>query len=370
MASLTSDERTAMQESLRRLLKDRATEADLRRTAASEPGFDASLWRQLGAMGMLGLLIDAEYGGIGAGAVELELVMEEVGASLLCSPFLSSSVLAAALLSSSSDDDAKARLLPGIAAGERIATVALTGEAGRWMAHGVTVKAIPTHDTWLLSGIASYVTSASIADTFLVLAMTPQGLLAFEVEPAAAGLAVSNLDTFDRTLRLSKMVFDCVAARPIAGADTHAFEKMMNLARVALAGEQTGGARRVFEMTVEYIKSRIQFGRPVGGFQAIKHMAADLLLEVESATSAARHAAQALAAEAEDAPAAVSLAAFACADAFSQVAAASIQMHGGIGFTWEHPAHLYLRRARADAQLFGSPSFYRERYVAALEGSE
>jgi len=142
---------------------------------------------------------------------------------------------------------------------------------------------------------------------------------------------------------------------------------MLDLARVALAGEQAGAARRVFDMTTEYIKTRVQFGRPVGGFQAIKHMAADLLLEVESATSVAQRAAQALAEESPQAQELINLAAFACADAFSQVAATSIQMHGGIAFTWEHPAHLYCRRARADAQLFGSPDFYRERYLSALE---
>jgi alkylation response protein AidB-like acyl-CoA dehydrogenase len=151
-----------------------------------------------------------------------------------------------------------------------------------------------------------------------------------------------------------------------AGAAWTAVERALDMARVALAGEQAGGARRVLEMTVDYAKTRVQFGRPIGGFQAIKHMAADLLLESESATSAARHAAQALADGAPDAGAAISLAAFACADAFVTVAAAGIQMHGGIAFTWAHPAHLYLRRARAGAQLFGAPAFYRERYLRQL----
>jgi alkylation response protein AidB-like acyl-CoA dehydrogenase len=139
------------------------------------------------------------------------------------------------------------------------------------------------------------------------------------------------------------------------------------MAVIALAGEQVGGARRIFEMTVEYAKTRVQFGRPIGGFQAIKHMAADLLIEVESATSAAHHAAAALAERSLDTDVLISLAGFACADAFSQVAATSIQMFGGIAFTWDHPAHLYLRRARADAELFGSPNHFRERYLAALE---
>jgi alkylation response protein AidB-like acyl-CoA dehydrogenase len=142
----------------------------------------------------------------------------------------------------------------------------------------------------------------------------------------------------------------------------------MDLARVALAGDEAGGAKRVLDFTVDYAKQRIQFGRPIGSFQAIKHMAADMLLEVESAISAARHAARAMAERANDAGAAVSLAAFACAGAFVQASAMSIQMHGGIAFTWSHPAHLYLRRARADAQLFGAPAFHRDRFVTELGG--
>jgi alkylation response protein AidB-like acyl-CoA dehydrogenase len=200
-----------------------------------------------------------------------------------------------------------------------------------------------------------------------VVAKTETGVATFEVAPNAAGVARTPMESFDRTQRFSRLEFHDVTAPPIAGAGAQAVETMLDVARVALAGEQAGGARHVFDFTVEYIKMRVQFGRPVGGFQAIKHMAADLLLEVESATSAARHAAQALAEASPETSALVSLAGFACADAYAQIAATAIQMHGGIGFTWEHPCHLYLRRARADAQLLGSSSFYRERYVAALE---
>jgi alkylation response protein AidB-like acyl-CoA dehydrogenase len=176
------------------------------------------------------------------------------------------------------------------------------------------------------------------------------------------------MPTFDHTLRLARIGF--------AGTQAHrldatrpvwcAVRQALNLALVALAGEQAGGARRCLEFTVDYAKSRIQFGRAIGSFQAIKHMAADLLLETESAISAARNAASRLAEGAKDAEAAISLAAFACADAFTTTTAASIQMHGGIAFTWAHPAHLYLRRARADAQLFGTPAVHRERYLAQL----
>jgi alkylation response protein AidB-like acyl-CoA dehydrogenase len=201
-----------------------------------------------------------------------------------------------------------------------------------------------------------------------VAARAPDGIGIFEVEPGAPGLAVKPLPTFDHTLRLADLTFEATPARRFAASRPawQAVEEALDLTRVALAGEQAGAAKRALEFTVDYAKTRAQFGRLIGSFQAIKHMAADLLLESESAISAARNAAARLAEGAADAPAAISLAAFACADAFSKVTADAVQMHGGIAFTWAHPAHLYLRRARADAQLFGTPAAYRERFLEAL----
>jgi alkylation response protein AidB-like acyl-CoA dehydrogenase len=363
------EERQAIRASLRRVLAEHSSEMHVRRTMASNSGYDPVLWSQLAEIGVLGTLIAVDHGGLGTGPVELELIMEEAGAALLCAPLLSSAVLAAGLLSCSSDAQAKSRLLPQIASGKRIATVAITGERGLWTPDDVGVTAQRNGAGWRLDGTASFVTAATQADTLLVIARSGVGLAAFEVSAQESGLVIQPLESFDRTLRLARIELSAVAANPIQGADATAIDEMLDLARIALAGEQAGAARRVFDMTVEYIKTRVQFGRPVGGFQAIKHMAADLLLQVESATSAAQRAAQALAEESPQAQELVSLAAFACADTFSEVAAASIQMHGGIAFTWEHPAHLYLRRARADARLFGSPDFYRERYLSALEKS-
>jgi alkylation response protein AidB-like acyl-CoA dehydrogenase len=201
-----------------------------------------------------------------------------------------------------------------------------------------------------------------------VVAKAPDGLAVFEVQPGAVGLTVKPLPTFDHTLRLADLAFAATPARRLAAPRPawDAVEQALDLVRVGLAGEQAGGAKRALEFTVDYAKTRAQFGRLIGSFQAIKHMAADLLLESESAISAARAAARSLADGAPDARAAVDLAAFACADAFSTITATAIQMHGGIAFTWAHHAHLYLRRARADAQLFGSPAAYRERYLQAL----
>jgi alkylation response protein AidB-like acyl-CoA dehydrogenase len=266
------------------------------------------------------------------------------------------------------DAEAKSRLLPQIADGSLIATAALTGAKGGWTETDVATTASGGASGWALDGVASFVLHGQSAGVILVAARTPDGIGVFEVGAGAAGLAVKPLPTFDHTLRLAELTFAGTPARRLASNRPawQAVEQALDLARVALAGEQAGGARKALEFTVDYAKTRAQFGRLIGSFQAIKHMAADLLLESESATSAARNAARLLADGSTDTPAAINLAAFACADAFAQITATAIQMHGGIAFTWAHPAHLYLRRARADAQLLGASSVYRERFLASL----
>ncbi|MET0377146.1 MAG: acyl-CoA dehydrogenase family protein [Rhizorhabdus sp.] len=362
-----SEELAAIRDGFARLLSEKCGEPDVRRTMATESGHDPTLWLAISEMGIPALIVPEEHGGIGGGPVEVEALMEEAGAALLGGALFSSAVLAAGLLGASDDAEATSRLLPAIASGERIASVALTSDAGLWTPDAVEITAAPQGNRWTLSGTASFVLSANVADVLLVIARTPDGLGCFEVAPNGQGVQVTTLKTWDATLRLSRIALDAAEGVPIAGIDEAKVEGVLDLARVALAGEQAGAARRIFEITVEYLRTRVQFGRPIGGFQALKHMAADLLIEVESATSAARAAAHALASNAPDREALINLAAFACADAFAEVAAAAIQMHGGIAFTWEHSAHLYLRRARADAQLFGQSDMYRDRFVAAME---
>jgi alkylation response protein AidB-like acyl-CoA dehydrogenase len=365
MTVFTDEDRRAIRNSVQRLLAERASEPEVRRFMASPKGYDEDLWGQLAAIGMTGLLVPEEHGGIGGTAREVEEVMEEAGAALLTGPLYASGVLAAALLAASDNATARARLLPGIASGDRIATVAITGEKGLWTSEDVAVHATAQGEGWTLAGVSSFVLWADAADILLVVATGPAGLQAFEVDRGAAGVRIDPLQSWDRTLRLSRITFHDVPAEPVADAD--AIDVMLDHGRVALAGEQAGAARHVFEKTIEYLRTRVQFGRPIGGFQALKHMAADLLVEVESATSAARAAAAALASNAPDKDVLINLAAFACADAFSLVAAQSIQMHGGIAFTAEHFAHLYLRRARADARLLGPSRLYRDKYLTALE---
>jgi alkylation response protein AidB-like acyl-CoA dehydrogenase len=368
VTTIAPEELTALRDSVAGLLASRGTEADVRAAMETPSGYDAGLWARLAGLGIAGLIVPAEYGGSGAGPVELEAVMEEAGAVLLCAPLLGSSVLAAAVLAESGDAAAQDRLLPPIADGSQIVAAAITGTGGHWTAAGVEVTATEFAGHWTLDGVADYVIHGQNAGTLLVAAREPAGMTWFVVAPCDA--QVTPLPTFDHTLRLARLRLSAAPAAPLGerGAGWAVAERALNLARVALAGEQAGGARRSLDITVAYSKVRVQFGRPIGSFQAIKHLAADLLLEAESAISAARHAARELAGGSADAQLAIDLAAFACADAFTAVTAASVQMHGGIAFTWEHPAHLYLRRARADAQLLGTPSFYRERYVRQLGG--
>lgn len=366
---LTAEELEAFLDALKRLLADRCTEADVRRVMDGGAGYDADLWRHLSDMGVPGILADADHGGLGAGPAVLERAMEELGASLAATPILST-VLATGLISALAEPAVSARLMPGIADGSTIVAVALTGPAAKWTRDSVALTASPRGNGWQLDGKAAFVLHAAFANLLLVVARDSDGIALFEVSPEAAGLTVAPLPAFDRTLSLADIGFAAVPATRLspAGDCWAQVEQALDLGRVALAGEQAGGAKRLFEMTVGYARDRHQFGRAIGSFQAIKHMAADLLLESESAISAARHAAQALADGAEDAPQSISLAAFACADAYVKVAADSIQMHGGIAFTWVHPAHLYLRRARADAQLLGSSAAMRERFVQQLGG--
>lgn len=363
--TISVEERNAMRDGFARLLTEKCSEADVRRIMATDSGHDPELWKAISDMGIPALLVPEEHGGIGAGPVEIETMMEEAGAALLPGPLLASAVFAASLLNNSTDTDAKERLLPALASGERIATVGATGDAGTWSIDDIAVTARPSGNGWQLDGAASFILAANVADIVLVMARTPDGIGCFEVAADKAGL--SGLQTWDPTIRLGRAEFEGTEAIAIAGVDEAAYAAALDMARVALAGEQAGACRRIFDISVDYLKTRVQFGRPIGGFQAVKHMAADLLVEVESATSAARAAARALADDAPDKDALIGLASFACADAFSQVAATAIQLHGGIAFTWEHPAHLYLRRARSDAQLFGQSDAHRERFVAAME---
>ncbi len=352
-------ERAELRSAVRDLLHEKCSEQDVRKAMESEEGFDRELWGRLAEQGVLGMLVGDEHGGLGFGPLELEAVAEETGAALLPAPFISSAVLTVALIQAAGTDEDKQRLLPGLADGSSIGTVALTGARGTWTAEGVEVTA---GADGTLNGTAHFVTHGQLADVILVVADTGDGVGVFEVTADAAGFQRTPATVFDPTVRLSDYTFADTPARRLGTAGWDAVQQALDLAVVALAGEQAGGTRRIFDITIEYLKTRFQFGRAIGSFQALKHMAADLLLEVESATSAAQNAAARFGDE-EAHAGAVALAGFACAEAYVKTTMAAVQMHGGIGFTWEHACHLYVRRARSGLQLFGDSASHRERYL-------
>lgn len=370
MARLSSDELGVLEDAFARLLQDRCTEQHVRAWMEDRRGYDAQLWRAMAEMGLTSLLVEERFGGAGAGVTAVERIMEHAGGALLGAPLLASAVMSVAALQASGDEEAMARLLPQLASGETIATLLVTSAEGDWTERTMGLSASRSDGGWSLTGVASYVLHGRASDVWLAVAGTDGGPTLFEVMPDVTGVGMSSLPSFDRTLVLDEIALDRTPASQVGevGNGWLAVQHAIDLGLIALAGEQAGGARRIFDITVEYARLRHQFGRAIGSFQAIKHMAADLLLELESAVSAARQAAAATDDDAVDAPAWRSLAGFACADAYSRIAADAVQMHGGIAFTWEHPAHLYLRRSRADAQLLGTPDYYREQYLRALGG--
>ena len=356
-----------MRDSFARLLSERGDEGAVRKAMDTPAGYDLDLWEAMAEMGLLGVIIDPAYDGIGGDAELLEDLMEEAGKNLLCSPFISTSVLAASLITASSDDGRKQELLPAICSGQQIVAVALTGEQGLWTGDDVDLDAEENDGSWSLNGTASFVLHAEAANLFLVVAKTGNGIRVFLVDPQVEGVKVKALKANDPTLRISKIMLSDCPAEELDGVGEREIARAMDFARVALAGEQAGGTKQIFDITIEYLRTRHQFGRQIGSYQSLKHMAADMLIEVETAASAARDAARALATDADDAQILINLAAFACADAYRDVSAQAIQLHGGIAYTWEHSAHLYWRRARTGMWLFGSSDHYREQYLTQLE---
>ena len=364
MSTLTTEQRD-LADAVAELMAKRSPEAEVRRLMATDTGYDPGVWSELAAMGLLGLAIPEEFGGSGAGMVEIELVAEAMGRALLCAPYLSTAVLSTNLLVSLGDSAEQADVLPRIAAGDLITTIAYA-EPGCVRTGSETATTARTDGTgWRLSGTKTYVLDATIAQRFYVTA----GTAVFAVEPDAPGLEVAALPTVDQTRKQGRLTLTDTPARLVGSAEHGhtALAEALDRTAVAILGEQAGGAMHTMRMAVDYAKTRFQFVRASGSFQAIKHLCADMLLEAESALSAARHVAAAFEAGEPDRIRDLALAQAYCSEAFVTVAADSIQVHGGIGFTWEHPAHLYLRRARTDAQLFGDPAWHRERYVRLQE---
>ncbi|KJE20922.1 acyl-CoA dehydrogenase [Frankia torreyi] len=370
----TSTELDELRSAVRDFMTAKADERAVRAAIDSERGYDDKVWAQMAEqLGLQSLALPTEHGGDGYGLVELTVVLEEMGRALLPSPFLSSVVLAGTALVAAGGDEA-ARILPGIAAGTTTATLAPPNVDGGWSLGGrgtgdaLAVTASAGTDDVTLEGTAPLVLDGAGADVLLVVAGGPAGPGLYAVDADAAGLTRTPLPVLDLTRRIATVTFAATPARLVgaAGGAAAILDRVLDVATTALAAEQVGAARACLEASTTYAKDRVQFGRQIGSFQAVKHKAADMLTRVQVADAAAREAARAVdgLADAPEAGVAAAVAHAVCSEAFLAVATENIQVHGGIGFTWEHAAHLYYRRAKASQLLFGGPAVYYERLLA------
>lgn len=353
---------------VRRFAAENFDETTVRRLMESDPPFDPKAWNRLGGeLGVLGLSVSEADGGVGGTLVDQAVAVEELGAALACGPIFGTVYLAIPALVAASAGPARDELLAELVEGRRTAAFAVPDRAGAVDASLVDVTAAPSGDGWTLSGTVHGVVDAGAADDLLVAAIGPDGVGLFSVDAAGAGVERTSQLTVDQTRPQATVTLSAAPARLLSGPDEaervigHAFQ----VASALLAVEQVGAAQHMLDVAVQYAKERLQFGRPIGSFQAVKHRLADMMVDLEHARSTAYHAAWALTDGSDDPALAASIAQATCSAAFSRVAADAIQTLGGIGFTWEHQAHLYFKRAIVDAALLGSAEEHRSR-VAEL----
>ena len=364
-----SDEHEELRVSVRRFLAERAPTEAVRRVMESAPGHDPAVWDLMaGQLGLPAIALPEEYGGLGLGPVELGIVLEELGRALSPEPFLSSVALAGRALATSGDADAAGRWLPGIVDGSLTAALAVSEEGHTWALDRLRTRAEPTADGYALAGTKTFVIDGDSAGLLLVAAVAPDGPALFAVT-SADGVTRTRLTVLDPTRRLARIALAGTPARRVTAPAGH-LREALDMGVISAAAEQVGGAQACLDITVAYARTRVQFGRPIGSFQAVKHRCADMLLALEAARSALQHA-TALAADRDGTdPTDLSVAAAVCGswcgEAFTHIAKETIQLHGGIGYTWEHDAHLYLKRAKSTELLFGRPAAHRARLADLL----
>ncbi|MCK9900437.1 acyl-CoA dehydrogenase [Parafrankia colletiae] len=387
MSLVFSDEQEELRHTVRSFLEHTSPESEVRRLMETAEGYDPAVWRQMAEqLGLQGLHVPEEYGGAGFGYVELGIVLEEMGARLLCAPFLASAVLATGALLAVDDPAARAELLPGLVDGTAIGTLAFAGPSGRPDTGApvalapvpvpapvpapistpadrlITAASSGAAGAYTLRGTRHFVLDGAVAGLILVTAWADGGLSLFAVSGDAPGLTRSPLPVMDLTRKQADLTFTDTPARLIGaeGAAGPVLTQVVLLACVALANEGAGGARAVLDQAVHHARERLQFGRPIGSSQAVRHQCADMLVAVEGSKSAAYHAARvADSGKAERLAQAASLAKAYVGEAYFSAAAENIKIHGSIGFTWEHPAHLYFRRAETSELMFGGPAHHR-----------
>lgn len=369
MQLVADREQQELRTAVRKFLTDHCPSERVRAVMDTADGHDRELWRRLATeLGLVGLLVPEQHGGSGAGHVERCIVLEELGRALAPVPFLASAVLAVDTLLALDDEPARTELLPRLASGDLVGTVAVA-ELGGSDPTATTTTASPVDGGWVLDGYATPVVSGEAADVVLVHARTPEGTGWFLVDSdqgTAAGLSRTGLRTLDPTRRLARLDFESTPARPLAGDAAAALAAVTDRVAVALAAEAVGGMERVLEMTVDYAKVRVQFGRTIGSYQAVKHGCADMYSAAEQATAAVRHAAWTADHDTEQLPLAAATAQVVVLPAYFRAAADTVVLHGGVGYTWEHDAHLYYKRAKTSELLLGSGERQRQRLADRL----
>lgn len=333
----------------------------------SETGFDPVVWKEMADLGWVGLAVSEDCGGAGLGLVEMSVLLEEMGRMVVPGPFFASAVVATSAIQELASPDQQADLLPALATGEKVASLAIFEDG--WSTESLSTTATADGGKWVIDGRKRAVVAGSTADFLLVTAASDDGVGVFVVDAAAEGVEVTDEPVLDLTRRQATVSFDSVAIDRSARLDgediTGSLHRTLALATVALAAEQVGGAQACLEMSVEYAKTRYQFGRPIGSYQAIKHRCAEMLMKTEHARSAVYHAAR-VTDDPDELAIASPLAGSLASEAYVWVAGENIQVHGGIGFTWEHDAHIYLKRAKASSLLLGSPRHQRDLLGNAL----
>ncbi len=371
-----TEEQELLRETARKFLEAECDSKFVRARMAEPAATTDEFWQKLAGQGWLGILYPEEYGGSGLGLVDLVPLMEEMGRAVMPGPYLSSVLLGGAAIAEAGAPEQRRHWLPQIAAGGLKAALAWTEPALRWDAGGITLSAREAGGGFSLSGTKLFVGDAHLADAVIVAARTRDGssleddISLFLMPKDTPGLSVSVLPTIDETRKLCEVRLDNVMlpASALLGERHMGWDPLSRVvarATVALCAEMCGGAQRVLDMTVDFDKLRVAFGKPIGSYQGIKHQAADMLVAIENAKSLTYYAAWAFDEGEQDAALAVSMAKAQASDTYRKVAGTGIQLHGGIGMTWEHDLQLYFKRAKASEVAFGDATWHRER-VARL----
>jgi alkylation response protein AidB-like acyl-CoA dehydrogenase len=364
-----TEEQVEWGRTVRSALTRLASEPEVRRLMATADGVDADGWRRLRALGLLGIAVPENLGGSGGTFGDQAVVLEEMGRCLYPGPYFSTAVLAVQALLRCADSDGAKRYLGRIIDDGAVATLALPQNGRRWDAPPTAIGAEPSDQGWRLSGETPFVPDGATADLVLIPASTVTGTSLFAVDGDAEGLRREVQPTMDQTRKQARLCLSGVPGRLLGqeGAAGAGLTRTLQVASVALAADQIGGAAAVLELVLAHVRTREQFGRPIGSFQVIQHRCADMLLDVEAAKSAAYYAAQAVDTGDADLAVAASLAKAYCSAMYRRVTDEALQLFGGIGLTWDHPMHLYLKRARSEEILLGPPAYHRE-IIAELIG--